>query len=71
MPSIFSHEPKDPKRIPDVLNKIKELWEKAPDLRLGQLLSNTCKKDIQLYYLEDDDLVKRLEAMYKDADKAV
>jgi len=69
--TIFREPPRDPKRIPDVLNKLQKLWEKVPHLRLGQFLGNTCKGEIALYYVEDDVLLERLEAMYKDADKDV
>ncbi len=33
---------RDPNRIPRILGLIKEIWEKCPDLRLGQLLTNSC-----------------------------
>ena len=32
--------PRDPKRIPITLNGIKKIWEKQPELRLGQILDN-------------------------------
>ena len=35
---------RDPERIPKILEKIRILWEKNPDWRLGQLLENA--KDI-------------------------
>lgn len=60
---------RDPARIPEVLKKVRELWEKVPNLRLGQFLGNCAKSDIKLYYMEDDELVKRLVAMYSEADK--
>jgi uncharacterized protein YihD (DUF1040 family) len=68
--NFFGNQPRDPARIPHVLAKIQELWEKVPDLRLGQFLGNTCKSETQLYYLEDDDLLEKLESMYKEADKS-
>jgi hypothetical protein len=52
-----------------MLAKIAELWKKTPQLRLGQLLGNCVSKEIQLYYIEDEDLLTRLEAMYHEADK--
>lgn len=60
---------RNPDRIPLMLAKIKELWEKAPQLRLGQLLGNCVSKEIQLYYMEDDVLLEKLEAMYAEADE--
>jgi len=55
--------PRDPKRIPEVLRLIEQVWEKNPDLRLGQLLLNHMNPDSaepELYYLEDDALLRRL-----------
>ena len=61
---------RDPKRIDEILSKIKEVWDRNPDLRLGQLLLN-CARDPALYYIEDDDLVKALQELYlgKSEDK--
>ena len=52
---------RDPKRIESVLAAIHRCWCEQPDLRLGQLLSN-CTYGDNLFYLEDDKLVSRLEA---------
>lgn len=53
---------RDPDRIPKMLSEIEELWKKNPDLRLCQLICNIKSGD--LYYLEDDELMKRLKATY-------
>ena len=50
-------------RIPDILDRISKIWEKYPDLRLGQLLLN-CFSDPLLYYIEDDKLIEALESYY-------
>ena len=55
---------RDPNRIDKVLDEIKEIWKKYPDLRLGQLLCNVLQ-DPALYYVEDNDLVKYVKAYYK------
>jgi uncharacterized protein YihD (DUF1040 family) len=62
---------RDPKRITGILTLIEQIWKRNPDLRLGQLLTNTIKhdatKDIwggDLYNMEDDDLVKALRVVY-------
>lgn len=55
-------KPRDPKRIPQILEELKTLWEKCPDQRLGQLLENYVflngergdKPSIRLFYQEDD-----------------
>lgn len=54
---------RDPDRIDDVLKTIRDIWEKQPDLRLGQLILNAIHED-NLYYTEDDALVDALEDMY-------
>ena len=56
---------RNPKRIEPLLNLIKKIWEKQPDLRLTQLLSNAALSsgewsDNDLYHLEDDKLYKAL-----------
>lgn len=54
---------RDPKRIDDIMKRLKKLWKVFPDLRLGQLLAN-CLNYQQLYYLEDEDVMKAVEAFY-------
>ena len=54
---------RDPKRIDDIMKRLKKLWKVFPDLRLGQLLGN-CLNYQQLYYLEDEDVMKAVEAFY-------
>jgi len=56
---------RDPDRIPIILNQIEMLWEKYPDLRLGQLLL-TIESEEGLFYIEDEDLVDRLYGFYDD-----
>jgi hypothetical protein len=50
-----------PERIPKVLKTIREVWERFPDLRLGQLLTNATDMGDILYYVEDEELVEKLE----------
>lgn len=57
---------RDPKRIEPLLALIKEIWEKAPDLRLLQLLLNVAGSDDTAYHLEDHDLIDKLKRGYKD-----
>jgi Ni,Fe-hydrogenase III small subunit len=54
---------RDPKRIAPLLAKVREVWEKMPDLRLCQLIGN-CFPAGDLYYREDDELLHALEATY-------
>ena len=65
---------RDPNRIPQVLKAIGTFWEKYPDLRLGQIISNAhatwgVRNDKgrlegwdpnDVFYFEDDDLLKTI-----------
>ena len=51
---------RDADRIPEVLNILGPVWQLFPDLRLGQLLWVLAEGDP--FYMEDDELVKRLKA---------
>lgn len=57
---------RDPKRIPKVLKELGKIWKKYPDLRLGQLLLNL---GFDFYYVEDNNLIKKLTALYDKIDK--
>ena len=52
---------RDPKRIEEMLELIKEIWENAPDLRLTQLIMNSLNMNGDPYYIEDADLLKSLK----------
>jgi len=55
---------RNPARIPVVLEAIKEIWEKNPDLRLGQLIYITIPSSQSaetLFNVEDGTLLKRLK----------
>lgn len=52
---------RDPERIEPILSLIREIWTKAPDLRLTQLIMNALKANYDPYYIEDDDLEKALK----------
>lgn len=55
---------RDPDRIPVILARLEAVWERYPDLRLGQLLMNADAG--YLYAIEDEDLARRVEAVYDD-----
>lgn len=59
---------RDPNRISKILDSIKKIWEKYPDMRLGQLICNVLR-DPTLYYVEDDELVEFLNAYYGEGIK--
>jgi uncharacterized protein YihD (DUF1040 family) len=60
---------RDPKRIPEVLEAVRKVWEKDPDQRLGQLLLNAARNDDgmtdkhKLWNMEAAELVRRLGDM--------
>lgn len=54
---------RNPDRIQSVLNEIKKVWLKYPDLRLGQLILNV-ENQTNLYYVEDDRLIELLKSIY-------
>ena len=64
-PNMFRHPSRDPARIHMVLDKLREVWEKNPNLRLVQLLVNAagasqpCR---DMFNLEDDILLRDLAA---------
>ena len=55
---------RDPNRMKPLLDTILQYWEKQPDTRLCQLLSNVAFesgwRDNDLFYYEDDELQKSL-----------
>ena len=55
---------RDPERIEPMVERIKEIWTKFPDLRLLQLLHNVLEGDRMAYYFEDDELFRRLGEKY-------
>jgi len=55
---------RDAARIPYIMVEIEEIWRAHPSLRLGQLIMNVIDDGGVLYYLEDEELLKRLRAEY-------
>ena len=52
---------RDVNRIYDILMKFQYLWEKYPDQRFGQIISNYFPKDNEdIFYIEDDEISQRL-----------
>ena len=51
---------RDEKRIRPFLDHIAEVWEKYPDLRFGQLISNaTCGK-MDIFFMEEDQMLQAI-----------
>ena len=64
---------RNPKRINTILELIKTIWEKNPELRLGQLIGNSLPtevgfnglyRSVDTYYLEDYKLEEYLREFY-------
>lgn len=56
---------RDPARIPRILDLVREIWCKNPDLRLSQLIINALGVAFDPYYIEDDILEKALKEYKK------
>ena len=59
---------RDPTRIDQILNLVRRVWTRSPDLRLGQLLVNTVRPDQpcpKVFAIEDTVLARRLGQMLK------
>jgi hypothetical protein len=57
---------RDPARIDQVLAVVREVWQRYPDLRLGQLIVNAVQPEepcSQVYSVEDTTLVRKLESL--------
>jgi hypothetical protein len=57
---------RDPERIDGVLAVVREVWQRYPDMRLGQLLVNAVQPSepcSELYSIEDSRLVRKLESV--------
>lgn len=56
---------RDPARIDQMLDKLRDVWMKEPDLKLGQIIviatrpKNPCP---EVFYTEDEQLLKGLDA---------
>ena len=65
------HSPQRPvERIDELLELIRIIWNKYPDLRLGQLILNNVSED-KLYNIEDKDLYEILKNKYIGNDRSI
>jgi len=65
------HGPQRPvERIDELLELIRIIWNKYPDLRLGQLILNNVSED-KLYNIEDKDLYEILKNKYISNDRSI
>lgn len=53
---------RDPNRIPEMIELLREVWQSYPDLRLCQLISNLqTAESVDVYYVEDDVIRERIK----------
>lgn len=52
---------RDKNRIVGIMADLVAVWEKVPDLRLGQFMMGLTSNNQDLFYLEDDQLVERAQ----------
>jgi hypothetical protein len=62
---LFSGSPRDPARIAELLSLLQAYWKRYPDLRLGQLVGSFTENDKDPYFLEDEELIKKLKEELK------
>jgi hypothetical protein len=58
---------RNPGRIGPILELLRTVWELNPDLRLGQIFVNVVhppQQSLAIFYIEDDEIVRRLEAHF-------
>lgn len=65
---------RDPKRIDECMDALKKLWEKYPDMRMGQLMSNILTEyysqtNCDPFFLEDDRFIKFIENLWEPKDE--
>ncbi len=65
MSKEITDKPKNSARIGEILKLIEKIWKKAPNMLLCQLIGN-CFESGDLYYKEDDVLVKELKSIYRN-----
>ena len=56
---------RDPTRIDRILDSLRDIWKKNPDLRLGQLICNVVSESI-IYFVEDEAMIEAVEKYYKN-----
>ena len=56
---------RDPQRIDEILDLVRQVWLQDPDLRLGQIIVNATRPDEacpEVFTIEDSDLKRGLTA---------
>ena len=62
---------RNPERIPVVLEKLREFWEKNPDLRFGQIVEIIYfQNETDKFYVEDDYVGEKLSKLIENSPKS-
>ena len=64
---------RDPKRIDEIADILKDVWKKVPDWRVTQLIINASDTEHDcgpVFFMEDDELVRRLRRLSSGIDNA-
>lgn len=67
------HEARDPARIEPILDALRQVWQKCPDLRLGQIVSNAARGNAawpDVFNVEDDEVLRGLNALIRPGDSS-
>lgn len=59
---------RDANRIDKILEEVRGIWKRYPDLRLTQLIMNLSDSPM-LYYIEDNDLIDALKRLYGEGNE--
>jgi hypothetical protein len=59
---------RDPRRIDVMLQLLRDVWMRSPDMRLGQLISCCVPErfDMDPFYVEDDELFARMQQRQRE-----
>ena len=62
---------RNPNRIQPCCDKLAQSWARVPDWRLGQFLLNLFSEmeDADIFYMEDDELLNKLNAILTEWQK--
>ena len=63
---------RNPKRIDRMCKKLRRIWRKWPEQRLGQLIENDIGQELVsywLFYVEDDETERRMDKALRVAKK--
>lgn len=60
---------RDPKRIDEFCEELKNMWHQVPDWRFGQLMSNALgevymKENRDIFFIEDDKMLEDLKEIF-------